>query len=158
MTDKTTTEIKLPEAIVQLAKKIEKDLSVGEGGVIALEKDFFESTLPEDLTMALVKKVQDHSAEVYSAAALALGRKAAPYLKKNKGVQGVTLSYAEGRNTADLRYDGEKTFPAMGGGEPRVSYGVTSGKYTVNGAQTSRGSLKKVRAHLMQEAAADKAK
>lgn len=158
MTDKTTPEFKLPENIAALAKKIEKNLKIGEGNVITFEKDFFESHLPEDLKLSDVRKVDEYRDSLFSAVAYAVGNEANGYFKKNKNADAVTASYNAGRATYDLRFDREKTSPGFNGSEPKTNYNVMSAKVTSHGGVPSKGNLKKIRTEMMRLGAAGLAK
>lgn len=151
---KETPELKISEALQTLSKKIEKQLKIGEGGVAVLEKDFYESTLPEGLSMADVKRVQEHNKDVFEATAHALANLGLPYLKKHKDIEAVTTGYAIGKDAVDLRFLRSKTTPGFGGGEPKTTYGVLDGKISVNGSAPSKGFFKKLRTYHAELAAA----
>lgn len=151
--DSAVAELKVPQSVLDLAKKIRKDIKIGEGGVVEFEKNFFESTLPEDLPMSVVKRVQEHTADVISAVGLAAGQEGNAYFKKNKEAQTITGGFGIGRDDFEFQYARSKTYPGVKDRPPTTTNGVLIPKYTAAGAVASRGHLKKIKAFLSEQAA-----
>lgn len=147
-------ELKLAPEIIDLSKKIEKEISFNEAGVASLGKDFYESTLPEGLTTDMVSKIQKHHQNLASATGLALTNTAVPYMKKHKDINTVELVMPVLKDKLEGSFDRSKTYPARGeGAEPLTKYGVLNMNFTVNGAVNQRGTLKKIRGYANEFAA-----
>ena len=76
-----------------IAEKMQFDKG---NGVISFEEDYFESTLPEGMTMAMVKGVQKHSAALMAATTVAVGTQAAEAFEGDPDLSEVTASYKVG--------------------------------------------------------------
>lgn len=155
MSNKETAapELKVSETVLELADKIGKQLKIDDQGTAVLDKEFIEGLYPEGLKDA-EKRVQDFRADIVSAAAKALGEAGNKYFKKHQDATDVRTGFALGKDSVELTYQRQKTYPSLKeGADPITKYGVISSKYTANGAVNSRGSFKKVAAYLQAVAA-----
>lgn len=151
-TAKTETASNLPENIVKLAAEIKKDLTVGDGGVVTVPKDFYAKHLPEGLSLEQVKQVQDHDSTIFAAAGLALSELGLKHLKTHKAVEALSLDYTAIKNKHGLVYRREKQVPdGLGKGGMRTKFGDLSGSIKVHAAGNV-GAFKKVREHAAEEA------
>ena len=150
------SEENVPEPIRNLADKLKKDFKVGNAGVVEVGDDLFESTLEDTgLDMKTVKKVQDHTSNLVAATGLALGEVGMKAMKKDKKLDQVSVSFKAGKDTHSALFQRSKEVPTNKPGEPRKTapkYGVLQNNVTVHGAG-NKGSLKRVRQHLNEEAA-----
>ena len=148
----------VPEDIKALSKLISKELKISDTGVAELPKDTFEKTLPKDLTMEMVKKVQSHTTNAVAALALATGEAGFAHLRKHKGLNEVSSEMAIGHDKTSVQYSCEKTVmsPALHGREASkiVKHGQIRVSYEARAAGKNRGALKKICAYLSDQAAA----
>lgn len=155
MTDNTKlAELKIPQDMLDLSKRLEKSFKIGEGGQINIDKTLFAETLPEGLTMDDVNRVQKHTENLVGATVLALGHTATPYLKKHKDAKNVELTFPMGKSSFSAVYDRMKEYPGRGeGAEKIIKYGTVTADFTTHGAVGNRGTLKKLRGYLNDFAA-----
>lgn len=150
------SEVQIPEVVRNLADKMKKNFKVGTGGVVEVPDDLYESTLEDaGLDMKTIKKVQDHNTNVLCASGLALGEVGMNSMKKDKKLEQVSVSFKAGKDTISSSFQRSKEVPVNAPGEPRkttVKHGVMNNSYTTWGAG-NKGTLKKVRQHLSDEAA-----
>lgn len=137
----------IDQNIRDLATKIKGDMKVGEAGIVEIPKDIFEKTLDETLSMDMVKKVQSHQANVVAATGLALGEVGLEAFKGNKTLNQVSVEYPVGKDSIGGTFSRSKQVPDGNGGQ-QTKFGALGMSYKVAGASGSKGSLKKVRAHL----------
>lgn len=148
----TTSEIKVSEAVNTLAGIFETGIKVEKDGNVTVEDGLIENNLPEDLSMAQIKRVQKHRGEVVAALTLAVSRKALPVLNKNKDLDKVHTSVKIGGDKLDVAIERQREFNDGNGGKV-MKYGYASIGYTASGA-TNAGDFKKVRAIVADEAKA----
>lgn len=148
-----STEIK-PE-IRTLADVIKGKMSLGEEGVITIDGDITEALLPENLDMSTVKMYQDHQSNLVAATGLALGEVGIDAFEKDKRLDRVSTEFNFGKDTIGGGFDRMKEYrTSMEAGAPMApKYGVLSPKYTV-AASAPKGSLKKVKSYLNEQALA----
>lgn len=144
--------------ITALAKDLKAGMKLGDGGVISADKDLYENTLPEDLTMDTVKKVYGHTEDVVAAMTLATGELGEAAMKKNKKLDSVSSELKIGKhaeiNVGYLRSQEQTIRNMQNPKEPPkkvTKHGVTTARVKTFG-QKNRGELKKVRAHLAERA------
>lgn len=143
--------------VLDLADKIKKAATFDpKTGTATVEKDLYETLLPETVTKAQAIALQDHNTALFAAGQLALGELAEPAMKKHKDLSTASLVVPMlGKDTMDFQYDREKEIrnPGAKEGQPATStkYGVSSGSITTYGTK-SRGQLDKVKKHLSASA------
>ena len=138
--------IDINPTIIALAEQVKKEFKLGEGGIITVEKDFFEKTLPENISMADVKRLQDHETNVFAAVGLATGEVGLAQFKKDKKLAQVSIDFNVGKNKAGFVFQRDREVSDGKGGK-QVKHGILNAKVTHNGAG-NRGAYKKVRDHL----------
>lgn len=148
----TSARPEVNENILALADTIKKDLKIGEGGVAELPKDIYEQTLPENITMADVKRVADHNTAFAAGLTLALGEAGVAAFKKDKKLAQVSVDVTAGKDKVAALVQREKQV-ADGKGGQQVKHFVANTKWTFAGAG-NRGALKKIRDHLSAVGAA----
>lgn len=149
------TALQFKPTVVAMASNFRKKMKVSKDGVIELPEDLYESTLADaGLEASVVKKVQQHNAEVVCALTLATGETAIEAMKKNAKLDTVTAEMKAIRDEMSvvMHRTREVTNPAKAG-EKIVQHGPTTIRYQVKGTANS-GELKRVRQHLMTQAAA----
>ena len=149
------SDVKLPEAVVELAKTLKAEMKVGAAGVVEISPDAYEKTLADGLTLKEVQAIQEHNANIVAATGLALGELGMDAFKKDKKLDQVSVSFKAGKDVHSATFQRSKEVPINKPGEERKTapkYGILSNSVTVHGAG-NKGTLKKVRAHLSEEAA-----
>lgn len=150
----TRDGLKVSANVAQLADSIRKDLKIGEAGVAAdLGKDFFERNLPENISMADVKRVDGFRSDLIAAATLALGETAIDAFKKDKNLPQVSLQIKTNQDKIQVQIDRERKFPNRMGGEGApdiVRHLQANVRYKVASAG-DRGAFKQVRDHLREQ-------
>lgn len=147
-----TTTPQVSEATQALANVFAKSMTIEKDGTVKIEGDLIGDNLPAELDIATIKRVQKHRSEVLAAAALALGEKGLPYLKKNKDADGVELTFKIGADKVGLNLERSREFNDGKGGKI-LKQGYIAMSYTASGAGNS-GELKKARQRVGDEAAA----
>jgi len=137
--------------VEDLCKEI-KAASKLNGGTIELPKETFENTLESaGLDMKQWNAMNKHRDNVISAMSLAVGEQGLNAMKKDKKLSQVTASMPCGKDKIGVTVHREKQV-MDGKGGTMTKYGMTQAKYEANGASGKKGELKKVRAHLSEEA------
>lgn len=152
------TETTLPaikEEIIDLANALKKEFEIGEGGVITVPKDLYEKTLPEGLTLADVKKVQEHNTALVAASALAVGEVGNAHFKKHKKDDRLSLEFKAGVDSISIDYQRSKEYPNFKDPEgPKIQkYGILTAGYESQAGVGSRGQLSRVKKNLAAKAA-----
>jgi hypothetical protein len=148
--------LKVSENVLKLADAIKKDLKIGTAGVVEDPgKDFFERHLPENISLADVKRVDSFRSDLLAAATLALGEVAVPYFQKDKEAQQVSLQFGLNKDKASIQIDRERKYPNRMGGKdaPDIVYNCNPNVSYRMAAASSTGEYKRVRDHLRSEAA-----
>jgi len=144
---KTTDDLNLSKEVLDLAEKLQKEITITADGTIAPDKGLVEKLLPSDLTMEEIKKVQAFSNTLTAASAHAVGTMALPFMKKNDKVDHVHMEKLPfGRDA--IRVDTARKTEVGGiGGKSTTQYGWTTVKYTSGSAGTSGALFKRIRDH-----------
>lgn len=145
--------------VVTLAEKLEKGMTLGEGGNITVEKDLYEKTLPENLSLDMVKQVYGHTEDLIAAQTLATGRIGEEAMKKDKKLESVSSELPLDKfgkiSVGYLRSQEQTIRNLQNPSEPPkkvIKYGVTSQRVTTFG-QKNKGQVKKVREELAERGA-----
>lgn len=117
---------------------------------IVIDGDLVADNLPDDVTLASIKRHQKLRGEMIAAGTLALAQVGLPALKKNKDAEKVHLSFKFGNDKIDLVQEREREFNDGQGGKIK-KYGYVSLGYTATGA-TNAGEFKKARQIAAAEA------
>jgi len=155
----TATEAKGPTLkteVLELADRIEAALNVdNKTGMAPAADDIYEQTLPEDVTMTLVNKIEKHNANFIAASTYALGRVGTKALAGHKKLDSVeTVIKMGGKNELHLTMERQRTYPNPQDKEnPIVKHGVISVNYDIV-ADNNAGQLKIARS-LINDLAAD---
>lgn len=150
------TEIKAPsDAILALAKAIGTTMTtnVEKGAAeaqVTLSADPTDANMPEDLTMAQIKRTQDYRTHLVAAGSLANAEAGLKLMDKNKELNSVTTSFKFGNDTIETTVHRQKEFNDGKGGK-LVKQGYISASVTAKGVSNS-GELAKVRNQVNAEA------
>lgn len=151
-------DMKLPAAITDLSRKLEKEFTVGDGSLVNPDKDAITRVLPEE-SVKVLSEAQKIYSDLTSATALAFHNVSHAYMKKNKSVERVELHMPVLRDKIEGTYDRSKISRSpVPGSEPTTKYGILNMSLTVNGTVNQRGHLKKIRAYASDLAAHELAK
>lgn len=94
--------------VVALAETLKGNITHAENGVLKVEADAFEKTLPEGLTMETVDAVYKHIGNVAPAFVLAAGEVSETVLKENKDLKNTSAQLKVGKHVdIDMTYDRE---------------------------------------------------
>lgn len=138
----------IDQKVLDLSEKLKNEMKIGEQGIVEVPKDVYESTLEgTGLTMEVVKQVQGHTADMVSATGLALGELGIDAFKKDKDLDQVSVQIPVHKDDIAGVFSRSKQVPDGNGGM-QAKHGVLNMRYTTAGAAGSKGSLKKVKAHL----------
>ena len=149
------------QSVIDLAAKLQAQMTLGEAGIVEVPKDLFAQTLPEAITLDAVKLIQDHTNDLVAATAEALGNLAIPAFKADEKLEQLSVEFGCGVDSLAGTIQRSKEYPAGGipkEGEARdpnatvTKYGIVSMKYGVN-AHANKGTLKKVRDGINKRAA-----
>lgn len=142
---------KVPAHIVELAKKIKGEISFDADGVGSLPDDLFEKSLPEGISLELVKTVQAATLDFADAVALGLGEASNSHFKDHAGIDRTSVSVAMGHDKVTGVYDRKVMVRAPGSNEEKPKYGAVSLKLD-SGIGAKRGAYKKIQEHLVSQA------
>jgi hypothetical protein len=146
-------EKKISPEVESMAKVIEKHIEIDSKTGNGTEKEsVFEKTLPDDLSIETVKKVNDHNSNFIAAGAYAFGQMAIKAMSKNASLEEADLKLKmAGRDHVEYHMNRQKTYAnhLTGNGESVVKYGVLTTEYQVSGGRNS-GQLKHVRDELAE--------
>lgn len=84
--------------VIALAAKLKPGLKLGEGGVIIADKDLYEQSLPDELTMDSVNAVYAHTENLVAGLTLATGEIAEEAMKKDKKLDSVSSELKIGKH------------------------------------------------------------
>lgn len=143
------TEVKISDAVNTLAGIYEKGIKIEDGKAV-FEDGLIDNNLPEDVSVAQIKRMQKVRGEIVAAATLALSRKSMPVLAKNKALERIEGQFKIGNDKVDLGFERQREFNDGKGGKI-LKHGYVSIGYTATGA-TNAGEFKKVRQVISDEA------
>lgn len=144
---------KIPENVENISKILKAEMTIGDNGVGTLTPDAFEKTLEgTDLDLEYFVKTQNHRDNVVAALGLATGELALDAFKKDDKLQQVSFELNVHKDKLNSAFNRTKQVPDGQGGM-KTSYGSLSSKVQANGA-ANKGHLKKVKAHLAEQAKA----
>lgn len=150
----STTNI--PEEVNAVAEVYRTNNEGVVDGTVKYSEDVFAKTLPEDIDMDTVQKVNKLVDLNLSAQALVTGELAVNAMKKDKQLKQVTSSVPYHNNTISATVQRERQVPNADGGTS-TAYGTIRASVQVNGA-ANKGSYKKVKSAvsaMMREACAE---
>ncbi len=145
-------EIKHKANILAISAILAKGLTIGKDGAAVLSEEAISQTLPEGLTEETVKAVFNYRDDLFVGSLHALSDPAVKALAKDKKLEAVTLEFKLANDTLSHGIERER-LTGMPGGEKKPTYGYTTSKYEVQGANKGRGELKKVHTHIKNLAA-----
>lgn len=149
-------KIALKDEIVSLAAKLEKEITLDKkSGVGSAKDDLYESNLPEDLTMAEVKKVSDYNTSFAAAGTLAFGNLSVAAMAGNKSLETTSIDIKMGvKDNLAIGVARTKEYANRLGGadEIIVKHGEVTVGYKVRAGKNA-GQLKAARQQIAELAA-----
>lgn len=152
MSDKKTTEIEISDAVKAIAEAAKKSMTIAEGGIVEVPKDFYESLLPEGVSLKDVQKVQQANSTIIAGVGLALGDVGLAAFKKDKKLEQLSVSVNAGKDKLEVGLSRSRTSRNPTDGSEIVKHGVLSANWRV-AAAGNRGDFKKVRDNVAERAA-----
>lgn len=125
------TESVLPENVKSLADKL-KDKFEYANGKITFAKDAYKTTLPEDVTYDLAKKVINHNQDFALAVAALSGERAVEELAKDKSLDRVKSTAEFYHGKVEHTTYRESTTRNVQTGEETIVKGQTSTRLTIS--------------------------
>lgn len=144
-----SNKFELPESALEIAKKIESDWKF-ENGKASFAKDAFKKSLPEGLDYETVKKVNNHAQNFALAVAAINGEKAIDEMKKDKGLEKVSVSAEMYHGKVIHTVNREATIRNMQTGAESTVLGHSSTKIIITG---NGKDFKTVKSRIAEHAA-----
>lgn len=156
MTKTTTPALDIKDSTLALSKLIKGNLKIEVSsddpsqGLAIFEPNTYISTLPEDITVEMIEKLQSHDSSVATATHLGFGEACVDFSKKHPGVERITGTLTTvGKDSYDLDFRRQAEYPKPKGapGEKITKHAVvTIGHNTYSTHPV--GELKKVKNFL----------
>jgi hypothetical protein len=142
------------KTIDTLAETLKPQIEIKDGAA-TIAADAYVKSLPEGVTMEVVKSIQDHNANFFPAATKAFGEKAIDAMKENSSLSQLDLSVPMvGDDTLDVTFKQSYEHMDMKTKEMTTSYGGVSASLTVQAARHNRGPMKNIKDDLKSAALA----
>jgi hypothetical protein len=143
---------KLSAAIKELSTKLAEKITVVDGKLV-IDADAYVQTLPEHISVEMLKNVHEHNSNFYPAVSLATGNAARHAMEKDKTIEAMPLEIPLiGGDHFDLTVHRSRTFPIPKSDKVTTQYGTLSATLVTQSARASRGAMNHVRDHLAAEA------
>lgn len=154
MSKETPDALNMTEDATRVSEGLQKTGKVSEDGILASsEKDFYKTVLPDDISIDMLKRVQQFSRDFYAGSVHATGVLGEAYLKKHKDVDKVSLEkLALGQDVIRAQYDREVEVSSPRTG-PVTKYGWLTGKYTAAASSNGAAQVGRIRTHFAEQGA-----
>lgn len=150
--DTAVVDTKIPANVLEMSKII-SGLITEKDGQLVIDPTAYAQTLPDDITIDDVKKVESHRAVFFPATTYAFGNASAKHLKSNKKVDEVNLIVPmNGHDTLSLEYLRSKEVRNPKTGEKSTKFGSVKAEFSMYAIRGDRGVMSEVRAELAAEA------
>lgn len=145
-------KVEIPEKVEAVAGILRKERKYSNG-VNEFPEDIYEKSLEgTNVTMDAIKEQNDHRDVFLAALALVNGETGIAEMKKDKKLEQVSAEVKMYKDYLGTTFSRSRQVPDGKGGV-KTAYGVVRSSAVVNGS-ANKGALKKVKAHLLAEAAA----
>ncbi len=141
---------KVTERVKTLAASLKPGIVFDEAGTAKLADDAFAASLPEGLSIDLVRKSQHAVLDFADAATSALGDVGLDFLKKNTDVKSVSLSGKAGIDVLNIEIERGKSYRNPQTGAQAVKYGATSASLKT-GVGSGRGAFKEITTEINEK-------
>lgn len=130
-----------------LADSMKAAMTMGDNGIATTAPDWYEQNLPENVTMDLIRTIQEHNSAVVAAQPIALAELGLPVMKQNPALSQISASLTAGADT--IATDIVREYQH---GKQTIQGHVIS-SFTTNAAGTNRGELALAVKHVRSMAA-----
>lgn len=147
-----TSTSKIPTAVTELAADLVKKIHIVDGK-LTVDADVYVTTLPEDVSVEMARKIHDHNQIFYPAATLAFGEKATTLLKKNPDEKMTSLEFPLiDKDHFNVTMHREKSFTVPGTDKKTTTAGYVEATLTTQSSRANRGVMNHVRDTLTEQA------
>ena len=138
-----------------LATTLKPQIEIKDGAAI-IAADAYVKSLPSDIPVETVKKLQEHNTVFWPAVTKAFGEAAIDAMKADKSIESLDLSVPMvGEDKWDINFKRSYEHMDMATKEMKTSYGGLSASLTVQGARHNRGAMSAVKSDLKAKAMAE---
>lgn len=134
---------KVSETVKVIATTIESQLTVGDAGVVTAPDSLYEATLPADLPLDTVKRVQAHTVDFANGLTLAMGNLGLKTFEGDKDAAQISTKVKAGHDHISTEVLRSKEVRNPSTGVAMTKYGSVSTKH-VSGIGASRGDYKRI--------------
>lgn len=137
-----------------LATELKGQIEIKDGAA-TIAADAYVKTLPSDIPLETVKKLQEHNTVFWPAVTKAFGEAAIEAMAADKKIESLDLSVPMvGDDKWDINFKRSYEHMDMSTKEMKTSYGGVSASLTVQGARHNRGAMSSVKSDLKAKAMA----
>ena len=138
-----------------LATTLKPQIEIKDGAA-TIAADAYVKSLPSDIPLETVKKLQEHNTVFWPAVTKAFGEAAIDAMKADKSIESLDLSVplVEG-DKFDINFKRSYEHMDMATKEMKTSYGGLSASLTVQSARHNRGAMSAVKNDLKAKAMAE---
>lgn len=139
--------------ITELSSKLGQHITIdGKTGQFTVDKDTFEKTLPEGITLEQVEKIHEHTTDLIAAGSHLIGELSIPVIKKHKDIDSTSFGFTTtGQNAFSFNFDRQGKFRNPTTGDETIKFGVVNAKFTSTESKNS-GQYKAVRDLIASQA------
>lgn len=138
-----------------LATTLKPQIEIKDGAA-TIAADAYVKSLPSDIPVETVKKLQEHNTMFWPAVTKAFGEAAIDAMKADKSIESLDLSVPMvGEDKWDINFKRSYEHMDMATKEMKTSYGGLSASLTVQGARHNRGAMSAVKSDLKAKAMAE---
>lgn len=138
--------VEVKQAVVELADKMRPFIGAVTEGKVEVDGSMYEKTLPESLTMEVIKQVSDHNTNFVAAGTRIIRTAAIEAMANDKSLNEVSSTIKMGANDKlNINVERTKSYANhLQGGVETTKYAVTTVGYEVQSGKNG-GQLKVVR-------------
>jgi len=141
---------KISERVQKLAETLKAGIVFDEAGTAKLAEETFAASLPEGLTVDVVKKSQHAVLDFADAATSALGEAGLEFLKKNTDIKSVSLSGKAGIDVVNVEIERARTYRNPKDGSQGTKYGAVTASLK-HGVGSGRGAFKQITGEINEK-------
>jgi len=129
------------EKTITFAEALGKKVTQVNEGIVQFHENTFKDTLPEDLTVETVQKVQDHLKDFTGQFAKTVGIEGAKAMSEDKELNSVSAGLVVGRDRVEVNVQREQVV------NDETHLGYTDLKYTMDFGEGDTSIANQVREH-----------
>lgn len=141
---------KVSQRVQELADTLKAGIVFDDAGTAKLADELFASSLPEGLTVDLVKKSQHAVLDFADAATSALGDRGLEFLKSNTEVKSVSLSAKAGIDVVNIEIERARGYRNPKDGSQGTKHGAVTASLK-HGVGSGRGAFKEIAAGINEK-------